>query len=130
MAKLGRDGTAGSSTGGSRASIAGGSKAMTTGKAKVQARIDDPMLKYKPSVKGSGKPKYQNVTKESRIEPKKRIVSSINYKTGTKRTPEEIKRKAQGGRNLAKEIDREAKIKKGQITAKPKTPKVPVKKTK
>ena len=38
MAKLGRDGTAGSSTGGSRASIASGSKGMSTGKAKVFAK--------------------------------------------------------------------------------------------
>ena len=102
-------------------------KAMTTGKAKIQAAKNK---QYEPRIKGSGKPKYQNVIKEARIEPKKKTISNINYKTGKKRTPEEIKRKAQKSPNPAKEIDREAKMKKGQITAKPKTSKVPVKKSK
>jgi hypothetical protein len=103
-------------------------KAMTTGKAKIQAAKDNPSKKYEPPVKGSGKPKYQNVIKEARLQPKK--ASTPTSLSGRKLNAEQIKRKAQKNPNLAKEIDREAKIKKGQITAKPKTPKVPVKKTK
>jgi hypothetical protein len=103
-------------------------KAMTTGKAKIQAAKDNPSKKYEPPVKGSGKPKYQNVIKEARLEPKK--ATTPTSLSGKKLTAEQIKRMAQKKPNLAKEIDREAKMKKGQVTAKPKTPKVPVKKTK
>jgi hypothetical protein len=82
----------------------------------------------KATNKGSGKPKYQNVVKEGRLQPKKAATPIVT--SGKKMTPEQIKRVTQKNPNLAKEIDREAKMKKGQITAKPKTPKVPVKKTK
>ena len=128
MSKLGRDGTAGSSTGGSRASIAGGSKAMSTGKAKITVYKESSTKKYEPPVKGSGKPKYQNVIKEGRLQPKK--AAAPTSLAGKKLKAEQIKRIAQKNPNLAKEIDREAKMKKGQITAKPSTPKVPVKKSK
>ena len=103
-------------------------KAMTTGKAKIQAAKDNPSKKYEPPVKGSGKPKYQNVIKEARLEPKK--ATTPTSLAGKKLTAEQIKRMAQKKPNLAKEIDREAKMKKGQVTAKPATPKVPVKKSK
>ena len=79
---------------------------------------------YKEPKKGSGKPKYQNVIKEARVNTKKVTTARIAGKTLTKA---EAKAKANKSPNLAKEIDREAKEKKGQRTAKPSTPKVPVK---
>ena len=88
---------------------------------------------YEPSKKGSGKPKYQNVIKSERVntkEPRKepiRNVSKVLKSLGTKTSKQEVTRKAGKSPNIAKQIDRETKEKKGQRTAKPTTPKVPVK---
>lgn len=79
---------------------------------------------YEPAKKGSGKPKYQNVVKEARVDTKKVTTTRIAGKNLTK---EEAKAKARKSPNLAKQIDREEKIRKGVRTAKPSTPKVPVK---
>ena len=87
-------------------------------------RFDEP-------VKGSGKPKYQNVVKSERTDTKasskagqKKIKPMM---TGIQATKQELNRRAQKKPNVAKQIDREYKEQKGVRTAKPKTPKVPVK---
>ena len=87
--------------------------------------------KYDPPVKGSGKPKYQNVVKEGRTNTKKRTVDiTTDVKTrlvGKKVTAQEKRAIGNKAENVAKEIDRENKVRKGVRTEKPKTPKVPVK---
>ena len=99
---------------------------MSTGKAKITASQKSSTKKYEPPVKGSGKPKYQNVIKEARIQPKQSATSTMS--AGKKRSSQEIVRRADRTPNLAKQIDREYKIEKGVRTAKPTTPKVPTKK--
>jgi len=99
-----------------------GANRMTTGKAKKMAESSK---MYNPLVKGSGKPKYQNVIKEARVNTKKPTVTRLAGKALTKA---EAKAKMKKEPNIPKQIDREAKEKKGQRTAKPSTPKVPVKK--
>ncbi len=105
---------------------------ISTGKAKVEASKKNPVKQYEAPVKGSGKPKYQNVVKESRLNTKKRSVDITTHVkknlVGKKVTQQE--KRAIGNRveNLAKQIDREYKIEKGVRTAKPTTPKVPTKK--
>ncbi len=79
---------------------------------------------YEPTKKGSGKPKYQNVVKEARVDTKKPTVTRVAGKALTKA---EAKAKMKKAPNLPKQIDREAKEKKGQRTVKPSTPKVPTK---
>ena len=95
---------------------------MTTGKAKFLAQ---PSKMYEKPVKGTGKPKYQNTVKEARIDTKKISTDRI---AGKKITKTEATARARKTPNLPKQIDREAKTVKGQRTAKPTTPKVPVKK--
>jgi hypothetical protein len=106
-----------------------GANRMTTGKAKKMA---EPSKMYNPPVKGSGKPKYQNVVKESRLNTKKKPADSIikvkEKILGKKVTQQEKRAIRNKVDNIPKVIDREAKEKKGQRTAKPSTPKVPVKK--
>ena len=88
---------------------------------------------YAAPKKGSGKPKYQNVIKSERVntkEPRKepiRNVSKVLKSLGTKTTKQEVTRKAGKSPNIAKQIDREEKVRKGVRTEKPSTPKVPVK---
>ena len=101
----------------------------STGKAKVNA-AESKM--YNEPVKGSGKSKYQNVTKENRLNTKKRSVESttkVKEKILGKSVNQQQKR-ALGNKveNTAKIIDREYKVQKGVRTEKPSTPKVPVKK--
>ena len=79
---------------------------------------------YKETKKGSGKPKYQNVIKEARVNTKKPTVTRL---AGQALTKAEAKAKMKKQPNIPKQIDREAKEKKGQRTAKPSTPKVPIK---
>ena len=79
---------------------------------------------YEPIKKGSGKPKYQNVIKEARVDTKKPTVTRVAGKALTKA---EAKAKMKKEPNIPKQIDREVKEKKGQRTAKSSTPKVPVK---
>ena len=79
---------------------------------------------YEPIKKGSGKPKYQNVVKEARTDTKKPTATRVAGKALTKA---EAKAKMKKAPNLPKQIDREEKIRKGVRTAKPSTPKVPVK---
>ena len=101
-------------------------QSISTGKAKIEASKKSSTKKYEPPVKGSGKPKYQNVIKEARIQPKQSATSTMS--AGKKRSSQEIVRRADRTPNLAKQIDREYKIEKGVRTAKPTTPKVPTKK--
>ena len=88
---------------------------------------------YDAPKKGSGKPKYQNVIKSQRVdtkEPRKepiKNVSKVLKSLGTKTSKQEVTRKAGKSPNLAKQIDREEKVRKGVRTEKPSTPKVPVK---
>ena len=96
-------------------------KAPSTGLKKVLAQESK---MYEPIKKGSGKPKYQNVIKEARLDTKKPTATRVAGKALTKA---EAKAKMKKAPNLPKQIDREAKEKKGQRTAKPSTPKVPVK---
>jgi len=112
--------------------VGGGSRGaggMTTGKAK---KLAEPSKVYEPPVKGSGKPKYQNVVKSERLNVKKRPTDSIvkvKEKILGKNVTQQQKRAiANKAENIAKVIDREYKEQKGVRTAKPTTPKVPVKK--
>ena len=98
-------------------------KAPSTGLKKVLAQESK---MYEPIKKGSGKPKYQNVIKEARVDTKKPTVTRVAGKALTKA---EAKAKMKKSPNIPKQIDREAKEKKGQRTAKPSTKKVPVKKS-
>jgi hypothetical protein len=88
---------------------------------------------YEPTKKGSGKPKYQNVIKSQRVdtkEPRKepiKNVSKVLKSLGTKTSKQEVTRKAGKSPNIAKQIDREEKVRKGVRTEKPSTKKVPVK---
>ena len=98
-------------------------KGASTGLKKFLAQEDK---MYEPIKKGSGKPKYQNVIKEARVDTKKPTVTRVAGKALTKA---EAKAKMKKSPNIPKQIDREAKEKKGQRTAKPSTKKVPVKKS-
>ncbi len=87
--------------------------------------------KYAPGKKGSGKPKYQNTIKEARVNTRaeaKQSIKNISKITGKKLTEKDISRKAEKRPNLAKQIDREEKIRKGVRTEKPAT-KTPVKRS-
>lgn len=100
---------------------------ISTGKRKAQAASSKT---YEPPVKGSGKPKYQNVVKEARINTKKDSTQSaktMSKITGKKVSDAAAKRKADTKPNVAKMIDREEKVRKGVRTEKPSTPRVPVK---
>lgn len=79
---------------------------------------------YDAPKKGSGKPKYQNVIKEARLDTKKPTATRVAGKALTKA---EAKAKMKKAPNLPKQIDREEKIRKGVRTEKPSTKKVPVK---
>lgn len=87
--------------------------------------------KYTPSKKGTGKPKYQNVVKEARVNTRaeaKQSVKNVAKVTGKKLTKADISRKAEKRPNIAKQIDREYKIEKGVRTA-PSSTKTPVKRS-
>ena len=99
---------------------------MSTGKAKVEAYKKSSSKKYEAPVKGSGKPKYQNVIKEARVNTKQ--AERKDRLGGKKLTKSESQARTRNAPNLAKQIDREYKIKKGVRTAKQTTPKVPTKK--
>ena len=105
----------------------------STGKAKVQEYQTSSTKKYEPPVKGSGKPKYQNVIKEARVDtkaPRKEEIKNVRQITkapDAKVSKKEITRKASNEPNIAKQIDREYKVEKGVRTESPSTPKVPVK---
>ena len=110
----------------------GGSGRVSTGKAKAEAA--ESKLYDKP-VKGSGKPKYQGTVKPARVNTQtagKDWTSKTNLGTNKPKSKEQVtaqsraKNKAMG--NIPKTIDREVKELKGQRTASPSTPKVPVKK--
>jgi len=80
----------------------------------------------KVAAKGSGKLKYKNTVKEARIDTKKLSTDRI---AGKKLSKSEATARARKTPNLPKEIAKEDKIRTGVNTAKPSTPKVPVKKT-
>jgi len=96
-------------------------KAPSTGLKKVLAQESK---MYDPIKKGSGKPKYQNVIKEARLDTKKPTATRVAGKALTKA---EAKAKMKKAPNLPKQIDREEKVRKGVRTEKPSTKKVPVK---
>ena len=86
---------------------------------------------YEQPKKGRGKPKYQNVIKEARVNTRvkeKEAVKTVSKITGKKLTKKDISRKAEKGGNIAKQIDREEKVRKGVRTEKPAT-KTPVKRS-
>ena len=101
---------------------------ISTGKRKAQAASSKT---YEPPVKGSGKPKYQNVTKENRLNTKERQVNITKHVkekiAGKKVTQQEKRALGNKAENVAKQIDREYKVQKGVRTEKPSTPRVPVK---
>lgn len=103
------------------------SKAPSTG---LKKSLSSSEKTYNPPVKGSGKPKYQNVTKENRINTKKRSVDITTYVkqnlAGKKVTKQEKRAIGNKVENVAKAIDREYKEQKGVRTPKS-TTKVPVK---
>jgi hypothetical protein len=80
---------------------------------------------YEPTKKGSGKPKYQNVIKEARVDTKKN--TKLEALSGKKLTKSEAQARNRKAENIAKMIDREEKVRKGVRTEKPSTKKVPVK---
>lgn len=86
---------------------------------------------YDAPKKGSGKPKYQNVVKEGRANTKKRQVDNTTFVkeklVGKKVTKQEKRAIGNKAENVAKQIDREEKVRKGVRTEKPSTKKVPVK---
>jgi hypothetical protein len=81
---------------------------------------------FDPPRKGSGKVKYQNVIKSARVNTKKDTKPVAI--AGKKLTESEAKARNRKAENLAKQIDREHKIRMRQRTEKPPTKKVPVKK--
>lgn len=92
----------------------------------------NPEDRYKEPTKGRGKPKYQNVVKEARVNTKsdaKERAKNIAKITGKKLSKKDISRKAAKEPNTARQIDIEEKERKGVRTAKPTTPKVPVKRS-
>jgi hypothetical protein len=106
----------------------GGAGRMTTGKAKAKAAESKT---YNQPVKGSGKPKYQNTVKEARLNTKEKSVKGTEkVKNIMGRNVTQQEKRALGNKvtNIPKMIDREYKEQKGVRTAKPETPKVPVKK--
>ena len=80
---------------------------------------------YDAPKKGSGKPKYQNVIKEARVNTKR--AEKMESLAGKKLSKSEAQARARKATNTAKEIDREEKVRKGVRTEKPSTKKVPVK---
>jgi hypothetical protein len=80
---------------------------------------------YDAPKKGSGKPKYQNVIKEARVNTKR--AEKMESLAGKKLSKSESQARARKAINTAKEIDREEKVRKGVRTEKPSTKKVPVK---
>jgi hypothetical protein len=86
---------------------------------------------YEPRKKGTGKLKYQNVVKEGRANTKKRQVDNTTFVkeklVGKKVTKQEKRAIGNKAENVAKQIDREEKVRKGVRTEKPSTKKVPVK---
>ena len=100
-------------------------KAMTTGKAK---KLAESSKRFDPPVKGSGKPKYKNTIKEARVDTKKDTKMSVF--AGKKLTKSESAARNRKSENIPKQIAKEEKIRTGVNTAKPATPKVPVKKPK
>jgi hypothetical protein len=80
---------------------------------------------YDAPKKGSGKPKYQNVIKEARVNTKR--AEKMESLAGKKLSKSESQARARKAINTAKEIDREEKVRKGVRTEKPSTKKVPAK---
>lgn len=81
--------------------------------------------KYAQPKKGTGKEKYQNAIKEARVNTKQ--AEKKERLAGKKLSKSEAQARTRKAPNLAKQIDREYKEQKGVRTAKPSTPKVPVK---
>jgi hypothetical protein len=86
---------------------------------------------YKQPTPGRGKPKYQNVIKEARVNTRtsaKQEVKNVSKVLGKKLTQKDISRKAEKRGNVARQIDIENKERKGVRTPKS-TTKVPVKRS-
>ena len=97
-------------------------KGSSTGLKKV---LNQESKMYEPIKKGSGKPKYQNVIKEARVNTKR--AEKMESLAGKKLSKSEAQARTRKATNTAKEIDREEKVRKGVRTEKPSTKKVPVK---
>ena len=97
-------------------------KGSSTGLKKV---LNQESKMYEPIKKGSGKPKYQNVIKEARVNTKR--AEKMESLAGKKLSKSEAQARTRKATNTAKEIDREEKARKGVRTEKPSTKKVPVK---
>ena len=82
----------------------------------------------KAVAKGSGKLKYKNTIKEARVNTKQ--AEKMDRLAGKKLTKSEAQGRTRKTKNLPKQIAKEEKIRTGVNTAKPATPKVPVKKPK
>ena len=102
-------------------------KGLSTGAKKA---LNAPDKIYNAPAKGSGKVKYQNTTKEARLNTKERSVKGTEkIKNIMGRNVTQQEKRALGNKvtNIPKMIDREYKEQKGVRTAKPSTAKVPVK---
>jgi hypothetical protein len=97
-------------------------KGSSTGLKKV---LNAPDKMYDAPKKGSGKPKYQNVIKEARVNTKQ--AEKMERLAGKKLSKSEAQARTRKAVNTAKQIDREEKVRKGVRTEKPSTKKVPVK---
>ena len=82
----------------------------------------------KAVAKGSGKLKYKNTIKEARVNTKQ--AEKLDRLAGKKLSKSEAQARTRNSKNLPKQIAKEEKIRTGVNTAKPATPKVPVKKPK
>lgn len=88
--------------------------------------------RYKEPTKGRGKPKYQNVVKDARVNTKSADIArekNLAKFLDKPMSKNAISRRAGKKPNVAKQIDIENKERKGVRTAKPSTPKVPVKRS-
>jgi hypothetical protein len=102
-------------------------KASSTG---LQKFLGREAKMYDIPKKGSGKPKYKNTIKEARLNTKEGSpLSKSNLKraAGKKVTKSEAQATRRKEDNTPKAIAKEEKIRTGVNTAKPTTPKVPVK---
>jgi hypothetical protein len=97
-------------------------KAPSTG---LQKFLGKEAKMYDAPKKGSGKLKYKNTIKEARVDTKKS--SKLAALGGKKLTKSEAQARNRKTINTPKQIAKEEKIRTGVNTAKPTTPKVPVK---
>jgi hypothetical protein len=99
---------------------------MATPKKPVKPAIkSDPKTIKAAAAKGSGKIKYKNTIKEARVNTV--LAEKMDRLMGKKLTKSESQARTRSAKNLPKQIAKEEKIRTGVNTAKPTTPKIPVK---